>query len=72
MFRTRCGLVSAVSLAAIFAAESASAQSAPANGDRIDQLEAQIKALEREIHELKAKSTTAEKPSRPTPGQPQR
>jgi phosphate-selective porin OprO/OprP len=61
MFRTRCGLVGAVSLAAIFAAESASAQSAPVNGDRIDQLEAQIKALEREIHELKAKSTTAEK-----------
>jgi phosphate-selective porin OprO and OprP len=61
MFRTRWGLLGTLTLAATLAAESASAQSAPASGDRIDQLEAHIKALEREIQGLKAKSTAAEK-----------
>jgi phosphate-selective porin OprO/OprP len=61
MIRNQFGLVGALSLAAILAGESASAQSAPASPDRIDQLEAQIKALEREIHGLKAKSTATEK-----------
>jgi phosphate-selective porin OprO/OprP len=61
MFRKKCGLVGALSLAAILAGKSASAQSPAVGGDRIDQLEGQIQALEREIQQLKAKSRTAEK-----------
>jgi phosphate-selective porin OprO/OprP len=61
MFRNKCGLVGALSLAAILAAKSASAQSAAVSGERVDQLEAQIKTLEREIQALKAKSTAVEK-----------
>jgi phosphate-selective porin OprO/OprP len=54
-------LMGAVSLAAIFAAESANAQSAPVSADQIDRLQAQIKALEREVQALKAKTTSSEK-----------
>jgi phosphate-selective porin OprO/OprP len=61
MSKNYWGLSVAVSLAAIFAAESANAQSMPASADRIDQLQAEIKTLEREIQGLKGRTTAAEK-----------
>jgi phosphate-selective porin OprO and OprP len=61
MFKNYWGLSAAVSLAAIFAAESANAQSTPAGADRIDQLQAEIKTLEHEIQGLKGRTTAAEK-----------
>jgi phosphate-selective porin OprO/OprP len=61
MLRNHCWLAVALSLVPILAAESAIAQSAPVSAAQIDQLQAQIKALEREVQALKAKTTAAEK-----------
>jgi phosphate-selective porin OprO and OprP len=49
------------SLATVLAAGSAAAQSAEVRADQVDQLQAQITTLEREVQALKGKTTAAEK-----------
>jgi phosphate-selective porin OprO and OprP len=61
MFRYHWQLIGVVGLAAMLAAESASAQSAPVSADQIDKLEAQIQILQREVQALKAKTVAADK-----------
>jgi phosphate-selective porin OprO/OprP len=59
MSGNRWGLL--VTLATVLVAGSAAAQPIQVGADKIDQLQAQIGALEREVQALKAKSTVAEK-----------
>jgi hypothetical protein len=49
------------SLAGILAVHSANAQSAPVSPGQIEELQAQIKTLEREVQILKGRTTPAEK-----------
>jgi phosphate-selective porin OprO/OprP len=72
MFRNHCGSLAAVSLAAILVAESANAQSTPAqpaavSAQQIDRLQAQIEALQREVQALKARNAATAKAAAPAP-----
>jgi phosphate-selective porin OprO and OprP len=63
MPQNHLGPLCALSLVAILFGDSASAQSAQSGADRIDQLQAEVKALDREIQNLKAKTRAAPKAS---------